>query len=211
MNIVISQRIDEIKNYKGFRDSIDQRLITWVSDMGFFPILIPNSLVDLSSPIISYKKIENWINNFSIDGIILSGGNDIGEMPQRDLTENCLINWAEKKQIPLLGICRGAQMIFKHFGGEIESVTNHVNVKHELIFDSSQENFPKFTTFYYKNGLRKCPKNLKVIARSGQGQIEAIAHRKLKWEGWMWHPEREKDVSNICSQRFKNLVSLEKK
>jgi len=32
-------------------------------------------------------------------------------------------------------------------------------------------------------------------------------HRELSWEGWMWHPEREKKFVKINQERFKKLMS----
>ena len=107
MKIGISQRIDKVESYSELRDSIDQRLVSWVNDMGYLPILIPNSLVNISSANDKQLHLEQWINAMKIDALILSGGNDIGEMTQRDLTEKYLLNWAEKNNIPVLGIPSG--------------------------------------------------------------------------------------------------------
>ena len=40
------------------------------------------------------------------------------------------------------------------------------------------------------------------LAYSDDGEIEAIRHKTLPWEGWMWHPERnapfaKEDLKNI--------------
>ena len=68
-----------------------------------------------------------------IDGLILSGGGDIdphllGEEPlpdvgspnvPRDAQELPLVRMAAKKQMPLLGICRGVQVMTAALGGRL--------------------------------------------------------------------------------------------
>ena len=48
-------------------------------------------------------------------------------------------------------------------------------------------------------------KQFKVIAHSLDGEIEAIKHKSLPWEGWMWHPEREEKFLKEDINRIKNL------
>ena len=68
-----------------------------------------------------------------IDGIILSGGGDLNPLligeepipqlhsinPERDEAELLLIQEAYKRQIPMLGICRGIQMLAVALGGSV--------------------------------------------------------------------------------------------
>ena len=84
--------------------------------MQFIPILVPNSLVNDSKNEVN-TKLENFLRTLAIEGIILSGGNNIGEEIKRDKTERILLNFALKNKLPLLGICRGMQMI-ANFAGE---------------------------------------------------------------------------------------------
>ena len=54
--VAISQRVDFIKSHQEFRDSLDHRLIKYVSAAGYIPSLIPNVLgADLSKYIYSIK------------------------------------------------------------------------------------------------------------------------------------------------------------
>ena len=97
MIIGISQRVYKLDSYNEYRDSLDQRLIDWVSNFGYTPVPIPNTLVSGDQ----HTGLLNWINKIKIDAIILSGGNDIGEIKHRDLTENFLLSWAEKNKKPV--------------------------------------------------------------------------------------------------------------
>ena len=49
-----------------------------------------------------------------------------------------------------------------------------------------------------------------ILAESEDGIIEAISHKKLPWEGWMWHPEREEQFVTNDKNRFITLVNYEK-
>jgi N5-(cytidine 5'-diphosphoramidyl)-L-glutamine hydrolase len=206
MNIGISQRIDRIASHDEMRDSLDQRMVNWVISMGFTPILIPNSLVSDSSPIEKQFLIKEWIHSMSLKAIILSGGNNIGEMIQRDLTEQYLLKWAEDNYIPVLGICRGMQMMGVYYNAELEDVEGHVRVRHQLRFDVKKEKFPESVNSFHDQSLVSCPSQFKVLATSEDGRLEAMAHTELPWEGWMWHPEREPIFSPVNEIRFKSLI-----
>ena len=45
------------------------------------------------------------------------------------------------------------------------------------------------------------------LAKSDDGNIEAIRHRELPWEAWMWHPEREGGLVLSHLERFKRLIN----
>ena len=210
MNIGISQRVDKISGYDEMRDSLDQRLVSWVSSMEFLPLLIPNSLVDVSLPLEEQSLLKRWVNLMDIDAIILSGGNNIGEMIQRDLTEKYLLNWAEENFIPVLGICRGMQMMGVFGDGSLLEVDGHVRARHRLRFDSGKELLPESVNSFHDQSLAGCPDAFEILATSEDGSLEAMAHKELPWEGWMWHPEREPLFSPIDMARFKNLITDEK-
>lgn len=204
----ITQRIDRDNSSNEFRDAVDQRLINWVDSLGFLPITIPNSLVDLNSSEKIQLKLIDWLNEIKIDAIILSGGNDIGVLKKRDLTEENLLYWAEKFKVPVLGICRGMQMM-GHFAGEnLSPVKKHVGVRHHLkISDEYSGLIPTNVNSYHNFALKQCPKDYEILALAEDDNIEAIKHKILPWEGWMWHPEREINNNKIDNQRLEKLVN----
>ena len=208
MNIGISQRVDNIEAHNEWRDALDQRMNAWVIEAGFIPVPVPNSLVDMSLSGDSQPMLERWLHSLHIDALLLSGGNDIGSVPHRDLTERYLLRWAEKNSKPVLGICRGMQMIGTYSGVELIHADGHVNTRHQLNINYDYgQSLPKSVNSYHNLVLQECPTQFEVLATSEDGNIEAIMHREMSWEGWMWHPEREKKFVKINQERFKKLMS----
>ena len=203
----VTQRVDKIDIYGEWRDALDQRLVDWVVEAGFILVPIPNVLVDVSLSNDSQPNLDIWLNTINIDALLLSGGNDIGSVPQRDVTERYLLRWAEKNSKPVLGICRGMQMIGTYSGSKLIHVDGHVKTRHQLNinYDDGQS-LPKSVNSYHNLVLQECPAQFEVLATSEDGNIEAIMHRELSWEGWMWHPEREEKFSINDLDRFKKLI-----
>ena len=99
--IGISLRVELIKKYDEKRDCISHDWINFLQKIDCMPILIPNNLHD----------VENYITDLNLDAIILSGGDNIGDFPERDKTENSILEFGIKNAIPILGVCRGMQII----------------------------------------------------------------------------------------------------
>jgi len=207
----ITQRVDEISCYGEIRDALDQRLIDWVIDTGFIPVPIPNDLFDLNLSVNSQITINKWLDTLNVEALLLSGGNDIGEFKQRDMTEKYLLLWAEKNHKPVLGICRGMQMIGVHAGSKLIEVDGHVKTRHQLQLKNSYEKiFPESVNSYHNLALNSCPNLFQILAEAEDGGLEAMRHKELPWEAWMWHPEREDKFSIIDQQNFKNLIDYER-
>jgi N5-(cytidine 5'-diphosphoramidyl)-L-glutamine hydrolase len=210
--IGITQRVNKTESYDESRDALDQRLIDWVVEAGFIPIPIPNTLINLDSSINNQPTLDNWIQTLQIDAIILSGGNNIGEIPKRDLTENFLLSWSEKNKKPVFGICRGMQMMGVYAGGKLIEVDGHVKTLHHLqVVGNNKQIFPKLVNSYHNQALYECPSAFNVLAKSEDGSIEAMVHKSLPWEAWMWHPEREVVFFKNDIDRFKKIILNEKR
>jgi putative glutamine amidotransferase len=208
VNIGITQRVDKIGGREELRDALDQRLVKWVVETKNTPIPIPNILADTKKPINNQVVIERWLEALDIEAILISGGNDIGDVEQRDLTENFLLLWAEKNRKPVLGICHGMQMMGVYAGGKLRKVEGHVRTRHQLTMkDNYKIKTQESVNSYHNMALESCPNQFEILATSEDGSIEAMKHKELPWEGWMWHPERESCFSNIDQVRFKNLIN----
>ena len=159
------------------------------------------------------------------DGIILTGGEDINPLQyndttnikvcgpinyQRDTLERKLFDFAFINKIPLIGVCRGMQMMNVASGGtlygdiptEIGTTVIHRNngeVNHEIaLCDTSTLIFPINTdtimvNSWHHQGLKDIPTHLRVIARSYDGLPEAIVMNKRRHPFMIavqFHPER---------------------
>lgn len=203
----ITQRIDSIAGRDELRDALDQRLIQWVVRAGFLPLAIPNTLLAInhSGEVSDETTLEGWLKSVQPDALILSGGNDIGEYAQRDATESHLLSWAETKRVPVLGICRGLQMMAVWAGADLARIDGHAGTRHDLVALVDESEWPVNVNSYHNWGLSSCPEKFGVMAQAEDGCIEAIRHISLSWEGWMWHPEREMPFAQNDIKRLKRL------
>lgn len=181
--VAISQRVDFFPDRGETRDALDQRLVELLAVSGYLAIPIPNFLVTTKSERIS---LSTWLEATRPGAILLSGGNDIGSNPRRDATERFLLDHAGRQMLPVLGICRGMQMMGIYAGVTLKAVNGHVGSRHWLTGERQGE-----VNSFHNAALSETPPGYEVMARADDGEIEAIRHRDRLWEGWMWHPERE--------------------
>ncbi len=201
MRIAISQRVDVIDSYGERRDALDQAWTALFARAALTLVPVPNVLSDVSA----------WCRALNIDGALLSGGNDLTMLtgmdsvggtpstlaPERDATERALVIWARHTQRPVLGICRGMQHLVHLLGGELTTVarSEHVAQAHALQWslDNARFNWTPHerVNSYHGYGIENAlPTELRVIARSADGCVEAFEHGVEFLAGFMWHPER---------------------
>lgn len=159
-----------------------------------------------------------------LDGIIFSGGGDINPLllgeepvkelhsitPERDQQELLLARLAYDRQIPMLGICKGIQIINAALGGtlyqDIHTQMEGIRIKHsqdqDRRYPSHQVTITKgsileklfgtelaVNSFHHQACKEPAP-GLKVTAMSSDGVIEAIESNEFKSiMGVQWHPE----------------------
>lgn len=195
LKIGISTRLVKYEKYDEKRDIISHDWINFFNDLNFIPVLIPNLLND----------VENFLDLMNLDGIILSGGDNIGDFPERDKTENKIIEFCIRKNTPLIGICRGMQIINSFFGGTIKknATIDHVGNKHKVLFlkkSFCNINKSSINVNSFHNNLINSDNlgdNLESVAISTFDEsIEAFSHKKYPISGLMWHPERLSDENN---------------
>ena len=200
--IGISLRVGVIGEHNEKRDQINQEWITFLQELEYMPILIPNNL----------NNLQKYIQDLHLDGIILSGGDNIGDFPDRDETEKTILKTSIDSSIPILGICRGMQIINNYFGGNVEKKQdkNHVNNNHKI---SLTDNFlfseeKKIIVNSFHNNIIKTEilgKNLIPFAEyEDDNTIEGFIHSTYPIKGVMWHPERKQDINsrNLLKETF---------
>lgn len=194
--IFITQRSDTFGKFNEKRDNLDVRFSLLFKKLNIIPILIPNN---------TYLA-RRIIMNIKPNGIILSPGGDPRIKDSRKKIEILLIKLALNKNIPLLGICRGAQFINIYFKGQIKKIPNHVKKNHVL-----KINFLKkkriLVNSYHNYGIKKnyLGKNLEILATTKDGNIELFKHKTKKIIGMIWHPERSRNFQSFDLKFIKNL------
>ena len=164
-------------------------------------------------------------------GVLLTGGEDVnptlyGEVsrrssrlnPERDKFELELLQDALSRDLPILAVCRGMQLLAVAFGGSLyqdlservpdswdcEPVCHrgpdHTDTKHPVGMEPNTllarciDQQRLMVNSHHHQGIRELPANLRISARSPDGLIEAVEHTgKACVLGIQWHPERWPD------------------
>ena len=194
--IAITQRVDCIDTIGERRDALSQEWTGLAEACGFLPLLLPNHL----------PTVRELLEVQKPDGIILTGGNDLvsygGNAPERDELEQFLIQYSMEQKVPLLGVCRGIQMILHQFGTKLQRVEGHVRAEHPL------SNGDKVNSFHSWGAL-ECQNPLFPVAWSVDGVLEAVVHQDFPWiHGIMWHPERYHPLRERDIQFVKEVFRL---
>lgn len=181
--ILVSCRVDEFPDRAETRDALDQRVSSLVIEAGALAVLVPN-VPEMAAEI--FAKLRP-------DGILLSGGNDLGQRPERDQTETALLRAALASSTRVFGICRGFQMMTDFLGGSLKPVQNHVRVRHKLVLEGG--GFGPEVNSYHSFAPDQLPSGWKILGKAEDHVIEWACSEDLLWQGILWHPERETKTS----------------
>ncbi|WP_122082594.1 type 1 glutamine amidotransferase [Vibrio coralliirubri] len=204
--IGLTQRVDIIASYGERRDALDQRWYDLLLELGMLPIPLPN---------LSPQNATYFIDKLEIDGIILTGGNSISvsekvghdNAPERDIFEITIIDYAINNNLPVLGICRGMQVINHYFGGTLKEIDGHIAKRHVINTMTDDFELPKIVNSFHSLGIahENLGLGLKPIAVDEKGNIEAFLYPDKNILGVMWHPEREENYSKFDLNLIKGL------
>ena len=206
MTIGITQRVEFNKDYNETRDCLDQKWTNLLCRAGIDFMLLPNSL----------DNFEIWLEKKDLSGFILTGGNDLSNLPHakniapnRDETERKILEWASKNNKRVLGICRGMQLMNCFFSGSLSKVSKHSGNKHliNVLNDEFYLSNDTEVNSFHNWGISQNSLAQKLIpcAYDDSNYIEAARHEKLNWLGMMWHPEREEKYQKTDLEMLQKL------
>lgn len=197
--IGLTQRVEDLPARRERRDCLDQAWTGLLLDNGFWPVPLPNRVGDT----------DKLLTLLGLSGVILTGGNDLGAAPERDAFENSLLESCARAKVPVLGVCRGLELMNAHYGGRLEPVSGHAAVTHELSpVPGAKVPFMRArVNSYHGFGIpgEALAADLAAAAFAPDGTVEAAAHRSLPQWGIMWHPERgprEADDARLLKALF---------
>jgi putative glutamine amidotransferase len=194
----------------------------YVAKKGVLPVLIP----DLAQ--------ENLLEILAqMDAFVFQGGNDLapetyGEKPigrwkgdaYRDAYELRILDFAIHHSKPVLGICRGLQLMNVYFGGTLyqdtatqnpkaidhRSAERYDTLKHGVRFAEGKfldrlygKVADPYVNTVHHQSIKDLGKDLEVLAWAPDGTIEAIGHDKApegKVMAVQWHPEFSPTLGN---------------
>ncbi|MEL6608494.1 MAG: gamma-glutamyl-gamma-aminobutyrate hydrolase family protein [Pseudomonadota bacterium] len=158
------------------------------------------------------------VNVDAVDGIIIGGGDDIAPAlydmqpmmtaridPERDALERHIVKRAWSENIPLLGICRGSQMLNIAMGGTLDQDAyttfgtrniktilprKRVRVVAGTRLSLLAGDLPMSVNALHSQAVDRLGDGLRVAARSDAGMVQAIERVEDPFMlGVQWHPE----------------------
>jgi N5-(cytidine 5'-diphosphoramidyl)-L-glutamine hydrolase len=198
--IGLTQRSHTVKGYAERRDMLDQRWAVLIERLGGYALPLSNSVCD----------VHAYLDALDLDALILTGGNDLSVLPdaadgapERDHFETEAYRHFLQRGKPILGVCRGAQMINHIAGGRLVRVPGHAGTRHELTWAESLPahwDRPVEVNSYHgwaipADGL---PPGMEALAWAPDGTVEAFRAPHARVEAIVWHPEREAKLTSAA-------------
>ena len=228
---IIGITCKEYKDYGAYFQSSSEDYIGAIIRAGGVPVLLP---ISGDSEII-LKQVE------MIDGLVIMGGIDISPLSygenctyeqgdssfRRDMHEKELILTCAQKEVPILGICRGHQMINVAFGGTLYQDNRMKDPNVYQHYQKEKKQFPihsidiKDHTFlshifgetamvnsYHHQSIKDLAEGFQISAVSEDGLVEAIEHQSLKIYGVQFHPETMAEQNKNMQQIFNDFIKI---
>jgi len=155
----------------------------------------------------------------SVDAVVIGGGDDIGpdlyggELvtaaridPERDRLERCVVMEAIARGLPVLGICRGAQMLNVALGGSLHADAFGIYRKSHQIrtilprkriaiergtrLEELAGSQPMTVNALHSQAVNRLGEGLRIAARDLGGMVQAVERVAEPFAlGVQWHPE----------------------
>ncbi|MFJ2621240.1 gamma-glutamyl-gamma-aminobutyrate hydrolase family protein [Glutamicibacter sp. NPDC087344] len=229
LKIAVLHIRDTREHNPGFQlelDELNTNTLTQIHQTGHLPELI-------SSWQLSLEQLQQIVDRS--DAVIIMGGEDVDPQlyngplsypgsgshePQADRTQIAAIHHAIATDTPLLGICRGLQLINVALGGTLIQdldpalahrgegtdpfAQTHVSVvDDELAVDLSALSAHQCT---HHQAIDSLGDGLQIVARSADGVIEAVVHHTAKLTGVQWHPEHSQTADTQLGPLIQRLA-----
>ncbi len=212
---------------------MNQTYVRTLENLGALPVMIPLQM----SEVTLHGIFER------LDGLFLPGGEDIDPSnygaerhpqlgasdPERDRTELLLTRWALEVGMPVLGACRGLQIINVACGGtlyqdlhsqrpdlekhdyfpptyERYQITHQVAVEPDSRLAHALGTSHEVNSMHHQ-GIEQLGNELRVVARAEDGLPEAVELPLLPFVvGVQWHPEELAKTDQHSSSLFYDFV-----
>jgi putative glutamine amidotransferase len=225
--VAVSVELLDAPHYEGVkRCQLFHPYLDCLRDAGLIPLLI--------APDASHAELNQILDG--VDGVLLTGGDDIdltlcgGPTPldeckpvpeAQQQSVMAMIDIAEKRDIPLLGICLGMQSLGVAHGAVLnqhlaqheqhtKGIEHNVNVCEPGIIMDAIGTKPFSILSYHHQGFDSVSLPLKVVATADDGTIEAIELPQHNYiVGVQWHPEKTPSsaASRALFASFANAVN----
>jgi putative glutamine amidotransferase len=185
-----------------------------ISDAGGVPVLLP---VQPTGPLPAVLAV--------LDGLLFTGGGDVdphrygadpspasgGIDPDRDRTEAFLLDEAAHRGLPVLAVCRGAQILNVSRGGSLVQHLPEVTAEPHLVIEHRTEAVHSVkvatgsrlgrivgsdrleTNSLHHQAVDRVGDQLVSVAWAEDGTVEAIEDTEGPVVGVQWHPEQMPD------------------
>ena len=200
----------------------------WVAPAALIPFAYVRAVERAGGRPLLVPPAEDGIDETldSLDGLIFSGGSDLdpktygadphpettGIVPERDEFELTLLEAALARDMPVLAVCRGSQVLNVARGGDLvqhlpdvvgdekHKHTPGVFADHDVAVEPGTrlgrllgEHAP--VKSHHHQGFGRLGAGLREAARADDGTIEAIEHTEQRFAlGVLWHPEAGEDM-----------------
>ena len=163
-----------------FGSQVTKLIARKIRDLGVLSeIITPNEL----------KKIKDYSK---VKGIIFSGGPSSVTKSKYQTVPKYIFS----KQIPILGICYGLQLIAKIYGGKIKSSNRRREFGRAFIYKKTRSlltknffNQKSAVWMSHEDALVKLPKGFKTIGYTKDSKLTIIENKKKNIYGVQFHPE----------------------
>ena len=194
--------IDNTKNLK--KAYMTPKLLNYLDKIKI-KYLVASTRLEVNRILDEYKK--------EIKGAILTGGPLClsEELTITSINKNIAI-LLELKNIPVLGICFGFQIMAASYGGEIKSMKKEesgifkINILRETeLLKGLSNNFNVYQS--HKDTVIQLPKSFNIIGIDDNNKIQIIENIKEKRWGVQFHPEGL-ESTNVIIQNFVNICYI---